>query len=205
MFDMETSCNATPYLLTPRLCLRPPSNESGDVRQYLAAVDESLPQLRPWLSWAKQSINEAWIMKYIDTVHEHWKNFSLYKLVLVLWVFERDSGRFVGSVVMWNIAWEIPKIEIGYWLRTSALSKGYMTEAVNATSRYIFRAFHAARIEVRCEINNLEAQKIPERLNFCKEGVLHHSFRAVSDQSLTDTVIFALTDPRQLPPLEVHW
>jgi ribosomal-protein-serine acetyltransferase len=46
--------------------------------------------------------------------------------------------------------WGIPSFEMGYWLRRTERESGFMTEAINALTRYAILVFHAKRIEIRC-------------------------------------------------------
>lgn len=192
-------------IVTPRLELHQPILSYDHIHEYFNAIKESLPELKPWLPWVKHliSINQA--EGYIRACNSNWitKNNNL--IGLPLWITEKESGKFIGNIVMWNIAWEVPKFEFGYWIRTSQTKYGYATEAVNALARYCFLQLGVNRIEIRCEVKNIKAQLVAKRLGFELDGILHNSTRAVLDGELTDTALFSLTDIKNLPELEVMW
>ena len=61
----------------------------------------------------------------------------------------------------------------------------------------VFERLHAARVEIRTDVDNSRSWKIPERLGFALEGVLRRDTRT-PDGELRDTKVYALTDLEQL-------
>ena len=83
---------------------------------------------------------------------------------------------------LFNIEWSIPKFEIGYWLRTTLIGKGYMTEAVVALTKMAKETLKANRIEIRCDERNVRSRRVAERAGYRLEGILamtrtHHPAR----------------------------
>lgn len=191
-------------ITTPRLTLLPPVNLTRCIEEYIEAIGESLQELSRWLPWAKRIPSVSWVESYVAESDLGWSQMSNYSR-LPIWIMDRETEKLLGQIVMWNFDWEIPKIEFGYWLRTSQTGQGYVTEAVNAISRYAFSQFKANRIEIRCEIDNTRAQQVPRNLNFHQDGIFQSSARAVSDYRLTDVIIFSITETTNLPPLEITW
>lgn len=190
-------------IITPRLIMRQPLIK--DAHEYYQAVTDSMNELRLWLPWAKYSLILPQIERYIRECHINWITKDNNDIGLALLITEKQSGKLLGNVVLWNIDWNIPKFELGFWLRTSETKNGYITEAVNALSHYCFLQLNAKRIEVRCEINNTQALQIPKRLGFDLDGILRNSTIAISDDKLTDAVLFSCIDINNLPELNVEW
>lgn len=88
--------------------------------------------------------------------------------------------------------WAIPFFEIGYWLRSAAEGKGYMTEAVQLLTDYAFDQLGARRVMLRIDERNQRSIAVAERLPFQREGTLRNQERA-ADGTLRNMVIFALT------------
>lgn len=192
-------------IVTPRLVLQPPIASDHYINKYVAAVDESIYELKPWLPWAKYVPSHNQAEWYITACNKSWIEKNDNNLGLVLWITTRATNELLGSITIWNIVWEIPKFEFGYWLRTSQIGNGYITEAVNALTRYSFMQMGVNRIEIRCESDNTRAQHVPQRLNFTLDGVLKKSTRAVSSDELTDTFLFSRVDLNNLPNLKISW
>jgi len=192
-------------IVTPRLVLQPPNISYNDVHEYFDAVMESMNEISLWLPWAKYYPSIPQVEDYIRSCNSNWITKDNNNIGLPLWIIEKESNKFIGNIVMWNIIWDIPKFEFGYWLRTSQTKKGYITEAVNALTRYCFQQLGIKRIEIRCEKENTRAWLVPKRLGFELEGTLRNSTIAVSNGELTDTMVFSRIDPEQLPKLEVKW
>jgi RimJ/RimL family protein N-acetyltransferase len=91
-------------------------------------------------------------------------------------VFERlagdAEGRFVGGTGLHRNDWKVRRFEIGYWCRTSAQGRGFMTEAANAMERMAFDQLGALRVELRTDENNRASWRVAERLGFALEGIL---------------------------------
>lgn len=91
---------------------------------------------------------------------------------LVLHVYTKDGGRFVGGTGLHRIDWEVRRFEIGYWLRSGEGGRGYVTEWVERLVRLAFGPLLARRVEIRCDDHNERSVRVAERTGFTLEGVL---------------------------------
>lgn len=187
---------------TQRLLLRPP--QIGDGAILNAAVLESFENLRYTMPWAKTkpSLEESEI--FVRQAAANWilkKNEEPY---LPLFVFD-NKNNFLGSAGFHHINWDVPCLEIGYWIRHQYIGQGLMTEAVNALVQYAIKQLGAKRIAITCDENNVRSKKIPERLGFEKEGTLKNNRMNLSTNKVSNTLIFAKHDLDNLSVLDVSW
>ncbi len=172
---------------TPRLLLRPP--RAGDGPALHEAVTDSLAELRrflaslPWVA-GEQSVESAEV--YCRNAQANF----VARRDLAFLAFERASGRLVAATGLHRAVWATPKVEVGYWCRTSCTGKGYVAEAVRAVTRYAFEHVGAVRVEIVTDEANVGSRRVAERCGFALEGVLRHERRA-PDGSLRNTCIYA--------------
>ena len=75
-------------------------------------------------------------------------------------IFEVATGRFLGGVGLMVRNWDMPYLEIGYWLRASVEGKGYMSEAVRLLTNYALEELGAKRVEIRCDELNTRSANV---------------------------------------------
>lgn len=170
---------------TERLTIRCPM--PGDGPPLYEAVIESLAEIRPWLPWA---MGNQTIEQTEANVRRGYARF-LNREDLWLLLFLKDTDICIGGSGLHRIDWEVPKFEIGYWLRTSYVGQGYMTEAVAGITDFAFETLGAKRVEIRCDALNERSASVARRLNFEHEGTLHQESRHHISGKLRDTLIFA--------------
>jgi len=190
-------------IVTPRLLIRPVI--IGDGAIFNEAITESFEHLHRFMDWAKEkpSIDESeelarlaaanWILKNAE---EPW---------LQLCILDKETNQFIGAVGLHHYAWEVPSIETGYWIRTSRAQHGFMTEAINAITRYAFKQLGVKRIAITCDLDNLRSRRIPERLGYILEATLKNHRRKPATGELSDTLVYARYDCEDMPELEVTW
>jgi len=176
-------------LLTARLLLRPP--QAGDGPVLHEAVAESLPALREFLSSVPWVAEEPSVERSEVFCRNAHANF-LARRDMPFLVFERQSHRLLGATGLHRPNWSLPKLEIGYWCRTSASGHGLAGEAVAALADYAFAHARVARLELITDEQNLRSRRIAERCGFRLEGVLVHDRRA-PDGTLRNTCMYART------------
>lgn len=167
-----------------RLVLRAP--RPGDGATLNAAVIESLPELRPWMSWAMQMPTLADSEEYVRRAAV--KYAAREALPLLIW--HKATGALIGGSGMHGIDWEVPSVEIGYWVRTSQAGQGYITEAVNAITHFAFEVIGAHRVEIRCNEGNVRSAAVARRAGFELEGILRNEARD-HILELRNTMVFA--------------
>jgi len=172
---------------TARLLLRPP--QPGDGARLFDAVTESLPELRqflaslPWIAVDQTvELSEAYC-------RQGQANF-LGRKDLPFLIFEKSTAELVGAVGLHRMAWDTPKVEVGYWGRTSKGRNGYIGEAVMALVDFAFEHIHAMRVELITDEENAPSRRVAERCGFKLEGTLRSERRA-PDGSLRNTCISA--------------
>jgi Acetyltransferases, including N-acetylases of ribosomal proteins len=164
------------------------SYKESDAEAFLEAMIESRERLLLWLPWpAKcQTLDDArsWLIQDMAS----W----LLREQLHMGIWDIETQHFLGGISLRPHSWEIPFFEIGYWLRTSAERKGYMTEAVHLLTTFAFEKLGAKRVMIRIDERNQHSIAVAERLHFKREGTLRN-YEMAPDGRLQNIVIFALT------------
>lgn len=189
-----------PYpIRTPRLLLRPSMPNDGE--EVNAAIWESFNELRPWMPWAQAK----------PTIHETELNVRrsfaqwIVREDLRMLIFELGTKKLIGSTGLHRINWDVPRFEIGYWVRTHQAGKGYITESTNALTRYAFLQLQAKRVEIVCSVKNEKSIAVARRLGFEEEARLrNHNIRHDTGE-VCDSFLFARVTMKDLPSLEVQW
>jgi RimJ/RimL family protein N-acetyltransferase len=170
---------------TERLTIRGPL--PGDGGQVRTAVIESQNELKPWMPFAVDIIDEE---AYEIRVREGQLNYLGRKDFWLL-LFLKGSDTLIGSSGLHRANWTIPSFEIGYWAHTHHTGKGYITEAVNGISHFAFTHLKAQRLFIRCDSENERSAAVARRCNFTFEGTHLHDSRHHLTKELASTHYFS--------------
>ncbi len=175
-------------LESARLVLRTP--RAGDGAVLNEAVVETFEMLHPWVPWAQKlpSVEESELacrqMAVRVAQRTDWP----------LLIFERAAdagcGRFIGGTGLHRFDWNVPRFEVGYWCRRADQGRGFVTEAVQALTRFAFDALRARRVEIRMSSANARSRAVAERCGFTLEGVLRQDSLSPKGQP-RDTMVYA--------------
>lgn len=171
---------------TARLVLRAPEPQHAcDMAQ---AIRESLPELMPWMPWADESYDEEKARQNIVAAHEQRETGEAFSFLM----FETATDALVGKCSPQHIEPSVPRVEIGYWLRSSAVGRGFMTEAVVALSEVAFQNLGALHVEIHCNARNQKSANVAQYAGFELEARLKNA-RRDHYGALVDGLIFART------------
>ncbi len=171
---------------TERMILRIP--RLGDGAMIIDTTRASLPELKPWLPWATDdySVHDS----------EDWCRRTASKFLLReeagYILLHRENGRHVGRISCYARDWRVPKFEIGYWLVTAEVGRGYMTEALMSVTEMAFTDMGARRIQIRADAENARSRRVAERAGYELEGILKNH-GADGNGRLFNDCIYAMT------------
>ncbi|HET9109486.1 MAG TPA: GNAT family N-acetyltransferase [Ktedonobacterales bacterium] len=176
-------------LVGERVIVRP--HKQSDFDQVWEAIQESRDDLRPWLPFADQTPDD--LRDYLARTEAKW----ITRETLGMAIVERESGHLAGNIGLMVRSWDIGSFEIGYWLRSSAVGHGYISEAVRLVTDFAFDHLDANRVMIRCDAENARSAAVPTRLGFMLEGRMRRDFTS-PDGRICDTLVFAMVrdDPR---------
>jgi len=194
---MPILLNLPDELLGERVLIRPP--RPGDGATVWEAVEESREQIAPWLPWVEKTLGEGDCEAAARRGAARWRT----REDLMVSVWEKATGHYLGGSGLHRIDWSVPAFEIGYWLRTSAWGQGHISETVRVLCRFAFETLGANRVEIRCDGRNGRSIAVPRRLGFVQEATLRNQCRDGSGE-LRDTLIFAMT-PEDYAEATVRW
>jgi len=170
-----------------RIELVPPSLVYAD--SMLAVIRESEIELSEFLPWVSESLSKNELECNIKNAVNNFENFTD-----EFWfnIIEKKTGSFIGVVGFMIRDLNVPYFEIGYWLRTSMVGKGYVTEAVKLVEGFAFIRNNAQRLEIKMASSNLKSRAVAERCGYQLEASLMNARRLPSG-SLDNTVIYTKT------------
>lgn len=172
-----------------RLMIRGPL--PGDETAVHQAVVESHEELKPWMPWA---VEIASVEDYMVRVREEQLSY-LARTNMWMLIFLRETGTLIGCSGYHRFNWDVPALEIGYWVRTGYGGHGYITESTARLTELAFDELGAKRVEIRCDALNERSAAVPQRLGFTLEGILKHECRHHLTNELRNTMIFAKVQP----------
>jgi len=175
------------HIETDRLVIRPP--RVTDVPLIVEAVHESLKDLKPWMVWATDTYSAEGCE---ENVREAIAEFVTRK-ELRYHFHDRQTGAFIAGSGFHALDWAVPKMEIGYWCRSSKSGQGYVSEGVTALKNLALKQFGAVRLQLLCDAQNKKSIAVALRCGFTLEGILKNEARAVNGD-LRDTHVYAVTN-----------
>lgn len=175
---------------TERLTIRAP--RYADAHEIVTAVNESLAELRPWMSWATLPAEVEATEARLRAAMAKW----ITREDLLLHVYLKGTTTFVVGSGLHRIDWRARKFEIGYWCRTGYAGNGYVTEAANALTALAFGPLQAHRVEIRCDTRNAKSAAVAKRCGFLQEAILRHDGLGV-DGDVRNTFVFSKISPNE--------
>lgn len=152
-----------------------------------AAVDESRRELGEWLDWCRRGYTPACAVAWIERVAsaEIWKDSRS------LGVFSGDPElRVLGSVGLSQIDWATATGNLGYWIRTSELGKGFAREAAAAMAAYGRSQLGLKRIEVAVHPQNHASLRVARAIGAKEEGLVPS--RILFRGAMVQALVFSL-------------
>ena len=170
-------------IATDRLRLWVP--RAGDGAAVTPLVRASLAELKPWMRWATDG--------YAEADGEVWARRSAGNFLLrqhLTYLITAD-GACVGTVGLHDLRWDASECEVGYWLGTAFMGRGYMTEAVRAVVDLATGTLGAARVVLQADAANGRSRRVAERCGFTLEGTFRRQRRDTAGE-LADWCVYAL-------------
>jgi ribosomal-protein-serine acetyltransferase len=132
-------------------------------------VDQHRTYLRRWLPWVDFMKTAEDMQQYIQkTIAEEKEG------VTKSWViFHKED--IIGRIGLHKIDHWNRQAEIGYWISETFQGKGITKAVTAAIIEFAFSTLQLHRIEIRCAAENINSQRIPEKLQFRREGLLHEA------------------------------
>lgn len=187
-------------IITPRLKIVIPDPKYAE--QMLAAKDESLDILVPWMRWAKDGAGT--LDEQRELLIRKQALFILREDLMMLALTHDDELVVMTGIHSFN--WRVPSAMIGYWAKKSAHGKGYVTEAANAVLRYGFGQMGLRKIDIFMDTENTASENVAKRLNMIHEYDERAASSTLHDDPLTrikrSYCCYGVDD---LPPLDVKW
>ncbi|WP_028768399.1 GNAT family N-acetyltransferase [Shewanella fidelis] len=173
---------------TARLKLLPPSMDYQPLM--LEAIQESQDELSVYLPWVPFALTET---ESIENTQQAIENYEKFEGELRYSIIEKSTGRLLGAIGLIIRDKTVPYFEIGYWLRSSSVGNGFVSEAVSALETYAFNELGANRVEIKAAEHNLKSRTVAERCGYVLEGVLRNDRRLPSGE-LSSTAVYSKTN-----------
>ena len=178
--------NPRTELTSERLFIR--RYRPGDGAVYLQMLRENWEHLYEFMPQPHLAIRSAEdAEELLGRLIAEWDASTLF----IFGVWERASGAYVGECYLANPQWEVPRIEIGYFLVQAYTGRGYATEAARTLVRYAFGEMGVERIELQCRADNVSSQRVAERCGFTLEGRARRQHR-MKTGALVDVLWYGL-------------
>jgi RimJ/RimL family protein N-acetyltransferase len=170
---------------TKRLHVR--SYEAGDGEWYFAAGQKNHAHLERFESgnviFSLNSVEEAEIavrQMQVDFIARNCFFFGAF-----------EQNQFVAQIYIGVVNWDLPELEIGYFVDRDHEGQGYVAEAVRGALGFTFEHLLAQRVRIMCDDTNLRSIRVAERCGFRREAHFWEDKRN-PDGSLSGTVIYGL-------------
>ena len=183
---------------TPRLIIIPPAPGMGQA--FHDAKMESLSSVKEWFSWAHKSLSPDDDEK---TMRKQAAKFMTREDLMVM-MFDL-SGKLIGSAGWHDMGVELPVRQIGYWCRSSETGKGYITETVNALTRYGFDVLGLKKICIKSDSENTRSLAVPKRLGFELDYTSKWGTSKPGTDEMRILTVYSRYDTDGLPPLDISW
>lgn len=166
--------------------------QPSDAEAMVEAITADLGHLREWMDWAKDEPKPVEVKRaFIEGCrHDYLRGGNGGGGGAAYGLFTPDEREVLGSIGYHHRIGEGAR-EIGYWMRSSHLNQGLITEAAGALTWVGLHLMNLLRLEIQCDPSNLASARVPAKLGYQLHATMH---RQVKDMKLSprSTMIWAI-------------
>ena len=173
----------TQLIETDRLILRKFQLDDAEQMYNNWAKD---PEHTKYVTWkAHENIDETrqivseWVSGYKDPNYYRW--------VISL----KDNSCVIGDISVIDLFEENECCEIGYIISKKYWNMGFMTEALHAVLKFLFKEVGFHRIQLRHDIDNPASGMVMQKNGLKHEGIIRHA-RKTNTGSWCDTSLYSI-------------
>ena len=107
-------------------------------------------------------------------------------------VWEEKSAKLIGYIRIFNINWDVPHGEIGYFIDKDFNQQGIMTEVLTAIVHFSFQQLKLEKLRIRTAMDNYPSQRLARKCGFRREGDVRSEFKKPSGE-IIDVMLFGFT------------
>jgi RimJ/RimL family protein N-acetyltransferase len=155
-----------------------------DAPHLRCAVDESLTELKPWMSWAIDGYNEQTAREYITIARARWEEHTFYAFAVM------RGGDLLGACTLSSVHSIYRFCNLGYWVRTSCRGQGIAGRAAKLAARFAFERLGLIRVEIVIALGNHASIRVAKKIGAHDEGILLN--RIVVGKSIYDAHMYSL-------------
>ncbi len=160
--------------------------EFGDEADLHSAVQSSLSELSPWMSWANESYTLETARNFVAVTRAHWSNGSMYSFAIV----DAKTNEFLGGCGLSHIHPVYHFCNLGYWVRTSHHGKGIAGRAAKLIAKFAFEKANLIRAEIVIAVGNEASKRVAQKVDAHFEGILLN--RMTVGTAIYDAHMFSL-------------
>ncbi len=160
--------------------------EFGEAQALHAAVHESLPELKPWMSWANEDYSVDTANNFITITRANWSNGTMYAFAIT----DLTNHEIIGGCSLSHIHPVYSFCNLGYWVRTSKQRQGIAGRAAKLAAKFAFDKVGLIRTEIVVAVGNTASQRAAEKVGAHYEGILLN--RMVVRKEIHDAHMFSL-------------
>jgi len=160
--------------------------ENGDGAEFYQILQTNYAHLQEELSETHELKSPEDAEAYVRNQRVAW----LSRRRLVPKLVEKSTGRMIGQLWI-EPRWERMIFEIGYFVEAQSQGKGYITEAVQRISIFLFAELDARKLEILTKITNLKSIGVAQRCGFQQEAQLRERSRTNAGEAV-DLLCFGL-------------
>jgi ribosomal-protein-serine acetyltransferase len=162
------------------------SYDFGDVPVLHQAVQESLAELSPWMSWATKGYTQEVAQNFVTISRAEWSKGGIYGFAIL----NAQTGEFVGGCGLSHIHPVYHFCNLGYWIRSPQHGHGYAGRAAKLVAKFAFEKLGLIRTEIVIAKDNEASKRVAKKIGAHYEGILLN--RMVVGKLVYDAHMFSL-------------
>src|SRR5258706_3856628 len=171
-------------LTDDHIILRP--FEFGEASELYKAVEESMGELKPWMSWANENYTAETDQNFIAVTRAQWSSGIHYGFAII----DANNGGLLGGCSLSHIHAVYHFCNLGYWVRTSQHGKGIAGRAAKLAAKFAFEKVKLIRVEIVVAVGNEASKRAAEKIGAHYEGISLN--RMVVGREIYDAYMFSL-------------
>lgn len=152
---------------------------------HIAEVQDSLPELSPWLGWATPEYKIEDSYEYLLGCNQKWEEGANFTYVITT-----EDIPFMGTISVFNIKEKDKCVEIGYWISTKYAGNGYMQEAVSLIEKEFF-GLGLNRLVIHTDVLNIKSANVAKKCGYILDGIQRQNNWVVAEERYRDTNTFS--------------